>query len=66
MGEFLSSYGLWVIFGLFFLFMMWGHGRGRGGMGCGMGSHQHKPGQDPKVEAEEGQPRSGRTGSGCH
>lgn len=65
MPEFLQSYGIWIIFGLLFLFML----RGRGHeMGCGMGGHQHNPEQNPEAgaEKEEGQPKSGRHSSGCH
>ena len=36
--EFLQTYGVWILLGLFFILMMRSHGS-RGGMGCGMGSH---------------------------
>ena len=38
MWEFLQAYGLWIVFGLFFLLMM--RMCGGGGGGCGMG-HSH-------------------------
>ncbi|MCL5074664.1 MAG: hypothetical protein M1136_03295 [Chloroflexi bacterium] len=66
MGEFLQGYGIWIVFGLFFLFMMWGQSRGHGGMGCGMGGHQHNPPQNPEVGKEEDQQGSGKHNAGCH
>ncbi len=45
MTEFLQSYGIWIIFGLLFLFML----RGRGhGMGCGMGGHYNRDGEQKR------------------
>ena len=44
MWEFLQAYGVWIVFGLFFLFMLRMHGGG----GCGMGHDQHSGHQEPK------------------
>ncbi len=39
MAEFLQNYGIWIVLGLLFLFMLRGHAHGGGGC-CG-GDHQH-------------------------
>ncbi len=39
--EFLQTYGVWILLGLFFIAMMRSHGS-HGGMGCGMGNHDHE------------------------
>ncbi|MDE3076864.1 MAG: hypothetical protein KGJ86_15720 [Chloroflexota bacterium] len=46
--EFLQAYWVWIVFGLFFLWMMRMHG---GGGGCGMG-HEHPQRRDQ----DQGQP----------
>lgn len=65
MAEFLANYGIWIVFGLLFLVMMWGHSRGHG-MGCGMGGHQHGSEEKPDESKAGEQPQSGKLGSGCH
>lgn len=37
MWQFLQTYGIWIVFGIFFLLMMRMHGGGMGGCGMGMG-----------------------------
>lgn len=64
MNEFLQSYGIWIVVGLFFLLMIFGR-RGHG-MGCGMGCGGHE--QEPK-KAEENkgrQQQEEKHSSGCH
>ncbi len=68
MWEFLQSYGIWMVLGVLFLFMVRAHGHGgHGGGGCGMGGHghtKHPKEQDAVVEARE-KGDSGTSG-GCH
>ena len=42
MVEFLASYGLWILLGLLFSFMLWRSIRGKSAGCCG-GGHQHVP-----------------------
>lgn len=39
MWAFLQTYGIWILFGLYFLWMLRMHA---GGRGCGMGHQQHQ------------------------
>lgn len=58
--EFLKSYGIWIVVGVFLLAMLVrsrGHAKG----GCGMGSHQHSATQNPGEENKEEQHKH----SGC-
>jgi len=52
--EFLQAYGVWILFGLFFLVMMRMHGS-PGGTGCGMGGHDHGSHDEPAAEKREDQ-----------
>jgi hypothetical protein len=64
MTEFLSSYGIWIVLGLLFLFMFRRGGHGGGGCCGGGGSHQH---DQETPEKENGrQTNSGRSSAGCH
>ncbi len=50
MWDFLQTYGIWIVFGIFFILMMrmhsgGMHGKGMGG-GCGMGM-QHDQSEEP-------------------
>ncbi len=58
MVEFLKSYGIWIILGLLFLFMLRGHAHGGGGC-CG-GGHQHNQDESEKKERQQ---ESGKQGS---
>ncbi len=58
--EFLKSYGIWIIGGLFLLAMLV-RSRGHAGGGCGMGGHQHDGAQNPGEEKKEEQNKR----SGC-
>lgn len=63
--DFLQSYGIWIVLGLLFLFMLRGHARGGGGC-CG-GDHQHDKDSEKVTEAikvNDGQEK--KSGSGCH
>lgn len=50
--EFLKSYGIWIVVGVFFLLMFVRRGCGHGA-GCGMGGHHddtQNSGEDKKEE----------------
>lgn len=48
MTEFLQSYGIWILLGLFFLLMLRGHG-----MCCGIGNHHEHHGKNKWSESNE-------------
>lgn len=53
MWTFLQTYGIWILFGLYFLWMLRMHASGRG---CGMGHTQHpsdRSGQDGRQHEED-------------
>ena len=58
--EFLKSYGVWIVLGVFILLMLV-RSRGHAGGGCGMGGHQHGDTQNPGEEKKEEQHKH----SGC-
>lgn len=62
--EFLSTYGIWIVFAVIFLLMMRMHGSGMGGC-CG---GQQNSSDSKKTESEnEKQPvGAGRRNSSCH
>ncbi len=55
MVEFLQNYGIWIVIGMFFSFMLWRSVRGHGAGCCGDG-HEHVP---EKVTGKE-QPGTGK------
>jgi len=61
MAEFLQNYGIWIVIGLFFTFMIWRSVRGHGAGCCG-GEHEHAP--EKAIEKE--QQGEGKHSSGCH
>jgi len=61
--EFLQSYGIWILLGLFFLLMLRGHGHG---MCCGMGNHQEHYGGDKQIKANGRDTEDGRPSARCH
>lgn len=60
MTEFLQGYGILILIGLFFSFMLWRRIRGHGGMGCCGGGHLHEP------ETMKQDDRSDHRSGGCH
>lgn len=50
MWQFLQTYGIWILFIVFFILMMRMHGGGMHGMGggCGMGGHNHQDETDER------------------
>ncbi len=67
MWEFLQSYGIWILFGVLFLFMMRAHGHGGHGGGCGMGGHERtKQPTDQHTVTKVEEKRDHDAGGGCH
>jgi hypothetical protein len=61
MNEFLQTYGIWIVVGLFFLLMIFGRrGHGMGGGCCG------GPEQEPKKPGEKEGHQEEKQSSGCH
>jgi len=60
MVEFLKSYGIWIVLGLFLLLMLRGHAHRGGGYRVVTQHNQEEP------EKKEGQQESGTHSSGCH
>ena len=60
MAEFFETYGIWIIIGLLFTFLVWRNVKGQSSGCCG-GGHQHVP---EKVDKESVQD-SGKSNS-CH
>ncbi|MBI4504151.1 MAG: hypothetical protein HY691_01330 [Chloroflexi bacterium] len=76
MEQFLQSYGVWIIAGVFFLLMLRMHA---GGAGCGMGHGDHQQAPDsrrqpvddaasdePSATATATTPTTTRRSGGCH
>ena len=59
MAEFFNTYGIWIIIGLLFVYLVWRNVKGHNSGCCG-GEHQHVP---EKIDKEE--PASGKSSS-CH
>lgn len=67
MEEFWKSYGVWIVLGGLFLFMVFGHFRGgKAGMGggCGMGGNSNDPNE--KKSSDKGKIEEKKSSGGCH
>jgi hypothetical protein len=60
MADFFETYGIWIIIGLFFVYLLWRNVKGHSSGCCG-GTHENVP---EKVD-KEGEPGAGKS-SGCH
>ncbi len=59
--EFLKSYGIWIVLGIFILVIIL-RSRRHTGSGCGMGGHQH----DDSVQGNDEEKKEGQhKHSGC-
>lgn len=73
MEQFLQSYGIWIVAGVFFLLMMRMHA---GGAGCGMGHGDHQQAPDSRRRPTDTAvtdepnattaPTTTRRSGGCH
>lgn len=63
MVDFLQEYGLWIVFGALFLFML----RGRGhGIGCRMGDHRANQAEDMGGSPDQARDGTDHRSAGCH
>lgn len=68
MWEFLQTYGLWILLGLgFFWLMSRAHGHGTGGGCCGPGHEVHSaPQEEPKAESQTNVNEPPKSRTSCH